>query len=157
MPDEVDEVEEIPVDHEVSRQIFWPHKFQDKTGVIWASAFMFSGGDGESVVWRKYKPQAADVHELGCEHQKRKKASTPEADFRYVGFITAQVGAIQAVITARGFSFAVIHDPSDGQGKHHAEIRRQQAGPGKPTPNDKSDLLVHLKNVFSALEPHSCG
>jgi hypothetical protein len=158
LADEADvAVEEIPPEDSVSRHIFWPHKFDEVKGVIWQSAFMFSGIDeAESVVWRKYKPQIEDVQALGCEQQSRKKAQSPDARFRYEGAITANVGAIRTISTARGFGFEVRHEPSGGQGRHHAEIRRRRSGDETPKKSDRADLLVSLKNVFGKLEPHSC-
>lgn len=151
-------VEQIPLGDDVSRHIFWPHKYDEiEAEVIWQAAFMFSG-EVESVVWRKYKPTIADVHALGCEHEVRRKQTTPDARYRYEGALTASVGAIRAIRTARGFGFGVLHEPGDGQGRHHAEIRRlKNDGNEAPKKADRADLLVALRNVFGALDKHSCA
>lgn len=151
-------VEQIPPEDDVSRHIFWPHKYDDiEGGVIWQAAFMFSG-EVESVVWRKYRPTMADVHALGCEQEARRKQTSPEARYRYEGALTASVGAIRAITTARGFGFGVAHEPGDGQGLHHAEIRRLKNGGNEaPKKADRADLLVALRNVFGPLDKHSCS
>ena len=148
-----EQVEEIPGADAVSRHIDFPFRFSDAEDLIWENAFMFSGGTGESVIWRRDQPEIADVHALGCVQQARKRPAKP--NWKYVGAITATVSTVRAIANRRGNGFEVEHHPEDGQGQHHAEIHRRKTD-NPVLKSEKGELLMMLRDAFGPLEQHEC-
>lgn len=134
-------------------------------GVDPASAFVFPYDEtlqdrAESVYWRKYAPTNDDVHTRECRREKIRQARATSARplKAYIGFRTSKVGAIRAIRTGRGHTFAVVHWPENGDLSHtHICIRPNS---GTPIRNiNKNDLreLVHLLfKQFVEFEPHRC-
>lgn len=146
--------EDIPDEHEVSRHIDSPHKWKlEEQEFVEASLFEFPSGQSESLVWRKYAPDLATVHNLGCERQQTKRVTKPS--WTYVGAITASVASIRAIQTTAGHGFTVEHAPEEGIWHAHVSIRAGAGG--APNKAHKMDLKEHLRCVFSALEAHSCA
>jgi hypothetical protein len=145
------EIEVIPDGDDVSRHIFRPHKYREPDGVIWETAFIFDQGV-ESVVWRKYAPKIPDVHEFGLHQQRRKLEARPDANYAYVGALTASVANVRSIRTARGFQCKVRHDPSNAQGQQHAEVSVHHEENQQTKKSDRADLRVWLKNAFNQWE-----
>ena len=148
----IDLVENIPNVDDISRLIEWPRTYDREQDIILQLAFEFPGGEGESVVWRKHKPDEMGVHELGQIWESFKRQRRP--DMRYVGFVTANVGVVRGLRTARGHGFTVVHEPSEG--RHHAQIELAPAaadGDGKLLKAEKTELRLLLRNVFGAVTP----
>ena len=150
-------VDEIPLTDQLSRFIDSPHKYSEREQELLAeNVFMFNeekdGRRRESLVWRRHKPHIGDVHILGCQIQENKKANKP--DYRYKGAITADVQRISLIRSTLMNGFSVKHDPEEGV--WHVEISyAQHAGP--ITRNERTELRAKLREVFGAIEPHSCG
>ena len=153
-------VEEIPNADEISRQIFDPQMFEGSK-LSWEKVFIFPTNKdtkeyyGESVVWRKYAPELDDVHELGCKLEAIKRDRRPQTPASYVGAPTATCATVRQLKNARGSGFAVVHDPSDGQGLHHSEIRLFRAD-GKVARSEREELIMMLQGAFGAVAPHQC-
>src|SRR5258708_6955425 len=98
--------EEIPNADQVSRHIDSPHKFNvQEQELIEQNLFQFSksGGELESVVWRKYSPQIDDVHAQGCDRQRNKRSGEkPKPEWTYEGATTATVSAIRSILADGG-------------------------------------------------------
>ena len=140
--------EEIPDNDAVSRLVDYPHKYSSEHDLIWHSIFEFPSRDCESHVWRKYAPEHNDVHDIGRAREPEKQMKRPE--YRYIGFITAEVREIRAIQTSRGHGFNVIHEPSEGI--HHAHVCYDRADPNQNLKkNDKAELKLALRNCFGDL------
>ncbi len=147
------EVEEIPDADTVSRLVEFPRTYDPANKLILDAVFQFPNNEAESVIWRKYAPSDADVHHLGCAWETSKQKRNP--DMRYVGFISAEVGAIRDIRSAKGHGFTVVHQPEEGV--HHAGIVYAPA-PGTPSlsKGEKGELKIALRGVFGSLAPHTC-
>lgn len=145
------EVEDIPGEDLISRHLDSPHKYTSEIGLIWPCVFQFNGGHGESVVWRKYKPEIGEVHQLGCERQKVKRGVN--SGWTYEGAITSATQAIRG-LRSRGHGFQVLHVPTEG--KHHAEISYAIAAGQELKKADKTALKGLIKEVFEEPEQHTC-
>lgn len=147
-------VEEIPAGDCVTRIVDSPHKWRpEEREFVDATLFEFPGGEPESVVWRKYKPDIADVHSMGCERQREKRAAGRDS-WTYEGAITAQVKAIRDIATPEG-GFAVEHAPDEGQ--WHVHVSMRAADGVKLNKAHKMNLKEHLRRAFTALEAHKCA
>ena len=122
--------------------------------LVWISVFQFpkSGGERESVVWRKYAVSEDDVHKLGCERERLKRENKP--NWQYLGFVTARAGDVRDRKTVRRHGFAVEHKPCEGI--HHAEIRLVAAEGTTMTSAEKTELRMALEGIFGPLARHTC-
>jgi hypothetical protein len=148
-------VEQIPSEHEVSRYIDSPEKWDaDELRFKEDRLFLFKQPDyAESVVWRKYAPAILDVHQLGCERQKHRRAISPH--WTYQGAITASVQSIRNIRgNHAGDTFEVVHAPDEGV--HHAHIEMRLSDETALLKQRKVDLKERLRLVFSDLDPHTC-
>lgn len=148
-------IEHIPGEDAVSRWVDSPRLFQPDEGLIWRCVFEFPGGNGESVVWRKYKPTIEDVHALGCNRQSVQRLKNPDKSppWTYTGAITSLARKIRE-LESRGNGFLVEHKPEEGV--YHAEISFRVADAASFTKNDKTILKGLLKDVFGRLEACEC-
>jgi hypothetical protein len=139
----------IPDLDDISRLLFEPVMRLDKD-LIWENVFQFptSGGQTESLVWRKYAATIAEVHALGCGHQAAARQKGKSA--AYFGGISGNVGDIRSLKSANGISFTIDHFPDEGQ--EHAHIGFT-AGSQK---NDRNSLKVLLRSKFGSVESHTC-
>lgn len=139
----------IPDSDDVSRLLFEPVMRVDKD-LIWENVFQFptSGGQTESLVWRKYAATIADVHVLGCANQSAARQKGKKAT--YFGAISGNVEDIRSLKSANGVSFTIDHFPNEGL--EHAHIGFT-AGSQK---NDRNSLKVLLRGKFGAIETHTC-
>jgi len=142
----------IPDDTEVRRLVDYP-RMDNRNELLWPNVFEFPNGQGESVIWSKYAPTPADVHQIGCDREVAKREIKPE--MRYSGFIPAIVAAIRGIQTNRGHGFNVIHEPAEGD--YHAEISYRPAAQVDLRKADKAELKFALKEVFGPLAQHSCA
>lgn len=144
------EVEVIPDTDQVSRHIERPFSYNDVAGIIWQSAFAFPGGV-ESICWHKYAPPPDQIHLLGKQREEKKRQTKP--DMKYVGFISSRdVGEIRSHLTKNGHGFTVTHEPGDGQGKHHGEVKYKLAdGATSLSKGEKADLRVAIQGYFGPL------
>ena len=142
--------EQITNEHDVSRLCFGV-----PPGLAPESAFTFASSDrAESAVWRKYAPQPTDVHKRGCNIEIEKNARRLLKGVRpikYIGFKTANVGAIREIKSEHGHQFDVVHFPENGD-LAHAHIVITSAK--KLTRNDVLELVALLLRRFSALKPY---
>lgn len=139
--------EQVPNEEAISRIIYFPRMYDDYTGLIWDVVFEFPGRPCESTVWRRYAREDRDVHRIGRDVEALKKLRKPQT--RYVGFISASVGDVRSITTARGHGFAVNHQPDEGL--HHVEICFGASGPedkGDLKKNDRNELKLLLRNAF---------
>lgn len=151
MPDAV--VEQIPDADHVSRLVDHPHKISDHGELLWQNIFLFSEGV-ESLVWRKYCPEIADVHALGCAQQARKRESGRATTYK--GAITSVAERIRTLRSAKGHGFKVEHRPEDDQGQHHAEVELAYANGAQATKAERSELKRMIHSVWNPLEAHAC-
>lgn len=144
--------EEVGPEERLSRLLFWPEMYGKKENdLVWdGGVFQFprEGNCCESLTWRKYKPTIADVHALGCEAEVRK------AGRKYTGAATARAGDITNFRNVHGYGFRLVHEPDDGI--HHVHVCYSVETGSKPTRNDKSELRLFLKGVFTEMDAHSC-
>jgi hypothetical protein len=148
-------VELIPDEDAIHRQIDFPRMYNDAKDMIWENIFQFPGGAPESVVWEKYAPTPANIHDLGCEREK--KACERNPDIQYVGFISSIASAVRVIRTRPGHGFSVDHAPCEGL--HHAEISYKPIGDRNADQlkrGEKNELKLALRKVFGSLVPHSC-
>jgi len=142
--------EQITDEHDVSRLCFGV-----PPGLAPESDFTFTSSDrAESAVWRKYAPQPTDVHKRGCNAETQKNARRllkRVLPVRYVGFKTANVGAIRKIRSEHGYQFDVVHFPENGD-LAHAHIVITPAK--KLKPNDVLELITLLLQRFSALKSY---
>lgn len=148
-------VEIIADEDDVHRLIDFPTMYEESKGLVWELIFQLPSPDlCESVVWNKYAPTSESVHHLGLEREAKKRLTKPT--MRYIGFITAAVGAIRAIRTRPGHGFSVVHKPAEGV--HHAEISYLPAGGadlGTLRKDEKNELKLALRQVFSALNKYA--
>lgn len=146
-------VEEILPDHQVSRHVDAPHKWKLAEAAFEEQRlFEFPKDQAESVVWRKHVPLIGDVHHMGCLRQAQKRESRP--DYTYVGAITSTAAAIRSIRIKDGHGFQLEHAPEEGLWHAHVSyLRRPDA---EFTRAHKMDLKEHLRNVFGALDRHTC-
>lgn len=111
-------VEYVPNQEMLSRLIYWPRMYDNYEGLVWDVVFEFPSRPCESTVWRRYAPEDSDVHKIGEDVEALKKPRKPQTS--YIGFISANVGEVRSIKTARGHGFAVNHGPKEGL--HHVEI-----------------------------------
>lgn len=140
--------EDISDGDTISRLVEFPRTYDAERDMILEAIFEFPNGDGESVVWRNYAATPSDVHKLGIDWEIEKRERKP--DMRYVGFIDTRTRDVRAIRTRRGYGFMVEHDPSNGQGQHHAEIR-YGATYRDMKKADRGELKISLRGVFGAL------
>lgn len=143
-------VEVIPDDDSVHRWVIAPRMwdaFQNQ--LIWNGVWEFKRDHNccESLVWNKYVSSVQEVHELGRAQEKKNLEEKPGRDYQYVGFLSANVGGIRAAYNARGHGFRVEHEPSEGI--YHAHICYAPARGQEFTKNDKSELKLKLKDLFT--------
>lgn len=136
-------VEHVPNEDMVSRLIYRPRMFGDHSGLTWDVVFEFPKGECESTVWRKYAPERGDVHTIGREIEALIKRRNPHTS--YTGFISANVGQVRSIRTARGHGFAVSHEPDEGL--HHVEICFSPADGGLQKA-DRIELKLLLRQTF---------
>lgn len=142
----------IPDADIIHRQIDFPRMYTEAREFIWMEIFTFPGGEGESVVWSKYAPTAADINQIGCDREVRARARKPE--FRYEGYISRAAQTVRGILSTRGHRFSVVHIPEEGQA--HAEIQFSPDAAGQFTKTDKAELKVKLAQGWSAMQPHNC-
>jgi hypothetical protein len=155
------DIEEIANDQSVCRLIDAPRMTADGIELIHNTTFPFSkkrggeiGYEGESISWDKYAPPPEEVHKLGIARQAAKRASRPEVEMAYAGFIRGSVGAIRELKTARGHGFSLQHVPSEAEGIHHAEIYYLPDPNGASlSPSDRVELREALVKAFGPLVP----
>lgn len=146
-------VEEIPDQDRVARQIERPYSYHDLDKVLWDNAFQFARGQGESVSWDKYAPNAVDIHAIGKAREAQKRANGKI--ITYMGYVNCtSVGGIRELRSPNGHGFIVTHEPAEGI--YHCEIRFFIAGGGPYTDlktSEKADLKVSLHRCFGELVP----
>ena len=99
-------VEAIPREDLVSRLVDSPHKWsRAERQFVEASLFEFPSQQSESVVWRKYVPEIAAVHALGCAMQATKREAKPT--WTYEGAVSTKVSAIRDIKNQAGDGFFV--------------------------------------------------
>jgi hypothetical protein len=110
----------------------------------------------ESVYWRKYAPEVADIHTRGCTLQSQ--WASKGGPMRYSGSRDAHTGSIRKIVTERGHTFDVVHYPQGGDLAHaHIAVVRAGGNVKKLSSNDRLDLIHHLVKVLGELAPHQCG
>ena len=121
--------------------------------LIWGNVFMFKTDRDfkESVVWRKYAPLIIDVHKLGCEKQASDRRAG-RTNATYIGALTANVGEVRNIRSAKGARFRILHEPDEGI--HHAEISYDPNH--SLTRNDKAELKMQIKSKFQTRDDHIC-
>lgn len=146
--------EHIPDEDDIWRHLFAPAMQEPAGNLRWENVFMFKSqfGYNESVAWSKYA-DLNKVHELGCKKQSNDRGEGKQTT--YIGAICARVARIRTLKSKNGVGFEVIHDPSGDQGMHHAHIRYAAAN-AAPNKNDKSELKVLLREIFSEPHEHAC-
>jgi hypothetical protein len=140
-------VEHVANEEAVSRLIYEPRMYDNYKGLIWNVVFEFPSGSCESTVWRRYAPEHSDVHTIGEEVEALIKRRSPQTC--YVGFISANVGEVRSIKTARGHGFAVNHEPKEGL--HHVEICFSSAdgrGAEGLRKTDRNELKLLLRKTF---------
>jgi hypothetical protein len=146
-------VEEIKDEEEVSRLIDFPSMYNaSRSEIALDLVCTFPSGQEESIVWRKYAPEASDVHRLGCAREAAKRALKPEA--RYKGFGTTTAEAIRKCKNARGHGFLVRHAPEEGI--HHAVVEYMPVDGVPMQKGDKTELKLSLGKMFSNVSQHTC-
>ena len=145
-------VETIPSQDDISRLVDYPRMYEDHKGLIWSEVFQFPNSRPESVVWRKYATNDAEVHEIGLHRERSKKEANPDSKMQYAGFVTATVSDICRIKNIHGHGFKVLHEPHEGI--HHAEIS-YSSGPTALTKPDKAELKLMLYKCFSELTRYS--
>lgn len=151
--------EHIPSQDRVSRLTL------DITGIAPESLFPFrfdpkTGLRAESVFWRKYAPDIADIHRRGCVWQMNKNTAHAEKGrphVEYIGARTSQVASVRGIKGEGGHTLGVVHCEEHGD-IAHAEIRVEPASgmPAKKLKNQLVELRHHLVLAFGDLEPHKC-
>jgi hypothetical protein len=144
-------VEEIPDADAVYRQVDFPSMYREDAGLIWDVIFQFPNGEHESLVWAKYVPTQAAVHELGHQRVAEALRQRPERPKEYVGYLPSTAGRIREIRTKAGHGFLVRHDPPDGI--HHVAVDFKPAKGGTLNKGEKAELKLALKNVFGPLVP----
>lgn len=149
------DVEFIPDEDSISRQIAAPRQYDLKTKALIANElFLIRREEGESVNWRKYAT-LDQVHNAGCHRQALRiaKGHTPGT---YVGALTVLVGATRRLQTKNGFRFDIVHFPTDDQS--HAEIQYLRVDRAEIEKGEWTDLKGRLATLFASqlLEPHVC-
>lgn len=147
--------EEVPDGDLLSRIIDFPHKFDGFRDLIEERIFEFQTDSTdpekkplpESVVWRKYASTDNDVHTIGVALEVDRQ-SKGRADYRYIGFISAQAGPIRSYRNVNGHGFFVRHDPEEGL--HHVHVGLLPCADKKLTRLDKNELRTQLvRSIFS--------
>ena len=149
-------VEAIPGEDLVSRLVDSPRRWSRiERHFFEASLFEFNSQQPESVVWRKYAPEIAAVHALGCEMQATKRAAKP--GWTYEGAVSTKVSAIRDIKNQAGDGFFVEHVPEEGQ--HHAHVGYVLSAGSENLKTRKLDLREFLRNAFFAagFEQHECA
>lgn len=141
--------EQIPDGDKTSREIFYPQMTRDEREAVFCHLFDFSGGQPESVIWRRYCTTDKEVHELGLAHESAKRLKNPS--IVYVGFGTASAGDIRSISNRikDGHGFDVRHEPSEGI--QHAEVFYHLRGDGRYetlTKNQRQELRFVLSKLF---------
>jgi hypothetical protein len=112
-------VEVIPGDDLVSRLVDSPHKWsRAERRFCEPNLFEFPSEKPESVIWRKYAPEVAGLHAMGCAMQATKRAAKP--DWTYEGAVSAKASEIRSIRNKAAHSFFVEHAPAEGL--HHAHV-----------------------------------
>ncbi len=148
-------VEAIPSEDLVSRLVDSPRKWsRAEQHFVEKTLFEFPSQQPESVVWRKYAPEIADVHELGCAMQATKREAKP--NWAYEGAVSATVSAIRDIKNQAGDRFFVEHVPDEGQ--HHAHVGYVFSPNPENQKNRRVDLKEFLRNAFlvAGFEQHDC-
>jgi hypothetical protein len=142
----------IPDGDYVSRHLFAPEMGSADFALLWDRVFMFKTDRNfcESVVWRKYAPAMAAVHNLGCAKQKVDRAAGKNCT--YFASVTAKVERVRAIRSLTGARFEVVHAPEEG--KHHAHITYAEGH--ALTKNDKAQLKQAIRHAFSERDDHAC-
>lgn len=141
-------VEAIAADDLVSRHVYFPFMYGEASELFWENVFQFPGGQCESVVWRRFALEDADVHEIGVRDQERKRKRNPE--WTYTGFLSAIVQEIRKIETAAGHGFNIIHLP-ECDADYHTHICYAPGDGSEPSAlkrGEKLDLKMWIKNVF---------
>lgn len=149
-------VEDIPSEDAVSRMIDSPEKWSpEEQKFIDERVFLFKTPDEvESVVWRKYAPELADVHAIGCRRQADKRRNEAHSSWTYEGAATAAVNAIRSIQTIKGDRVEVSHAPDEGI--HHAHLELRFSAGNDHRKHRKTDLKEAVRNLFSVMEAHQC-
>jgi len=149
-------VEVIPSEDSVSRMIDSPEKWSpEEQKFIDDRVFLFkSPHEVESVVWRKYAPEIADVHAIGCARQAEKRLSEAHSNWTYEGAATAVVGAIRLIQNIKGDGVEVSHAPDEGI--HHAHLELRFSVGNDFRKQRKADLKEAVRKLFSIMEAHQC-
>jgi hypothetical protein len=146
--------EEIGDNESMSRLIDFPTMYENGD-LIFKLMFLFSKGSPESLIWRRYVPEAKDVHKIGCEREVLKKQSKPE--YKYTGCKTAVSHEILSITTARGYGFSLAHTPCEGI--HHVEISfrlPQNVTYKNLKEGDRAELKLELSKKFGLQDNHDC-
>lgn len=143
---------DIPDEDQVSRFLEKPENFDDDGGLVWDQIFPVTRGMKESLVWRRHAPTPAEVHAHGRNWQ---NSAEVRRVMSYAGFTTAVVGKVRAIRSLNGHSLLIQHDPSDGQGEHHAHISIQLAANKQFLGPDQGMLLFGLRRAFTGFTPYA--
>jgi hypothetical protein len=145
--------EDIPGADNVSRHLFAPSMGCPGGDLIWVNVFMFKTERSyrESVVWRRYAVDIAEVHALGCAKQVADR-DAGKKDCAYFGALTGNVDELRSIKSKNGAGLQVLHVPAEGF--HHAEI--SYLHDRELTKNDKAELKDGIKKKFLARADHRC-
>jgi hypothetical protein len=148
--------EDIPSEDAVSRMIDSPEKWSpEEKKFIDERVFLFKTPDEvESVVWRKYAPEIADVHAIGCARQAEKRLNEAHSSWTYEGAASAAVSAIRSIQNIKGDHLEVSHAPDEGI--HHAHLELRFLAGNDFRKQRKADLKEAVRNLFSVMEAHRC-
>lgn len=141
-------VEPIPDVDELGRLIYFPVMYRDSEDLVFGSVFQFPTDQGncECLVWSKYAPIPAGMHEIGFRDLEIKKER--RANARYDGFKLVTAGHVRNLQTTTGHGFNLIHEPAEGD--YHALVSFRIAANTNFNKSEKNDLKARL---FQALGP----
>ena len=141
---------DIPDEDHVARHVFGPSMgtSADNEGLINKNFFMFASQHGgvESLVWRKFAPDAACVHSIGRATARRSNRAGKTRPKKYLGFRGANVSQLRSYRSLNGFRFFVEHAPEEGV--HHVHIARETPNGSKLPKPDRSEMLTALVKLF---------
>lgn len=145
--------EKIPGGESICRHIFFPHMYNKFNELVWMNVFEFPGSQCESTIWRRYVNRMEDIRRLGCERERELKATNPEKQYR--GAIWARVRDVRRFRNPNNHGFYLVHEPAEGE--HHVHICYHVSPGTQMTKNDKNELKLALKRIFSDVLPHACS
>jgi hypothetical protein len=154
-------VEEISDSDELNRLFF---RIPDKVDP--ESHFLFTFDKerierAESVFWRKYASDVAEIHTRGCDLEAYRNEQRPGKGLepvRYLGTRSITAMEVRDVKGDRGHSLDAIHFPENGDCAHSHIVIRPVVGCAVKNvkTNDIRELVSKLYMRFSQLSSHDC-